>query len=258
MDVLVLGGRSFVALEIVRNFGKNGHTVYTAESLRLHPAGWSRYSRKNFHIPSPRFALEAFAESLEKVIEQNNIQLVVPTCEETFYISFLAPRLVAKFPNLRIAAGKYEDVALLHDKFLFSQLTTELDIKTPRTFIVKTHDDIQQVRTQLKDQDLILKLRFSRFGSSVRVVKAEDNIEAIDLQNLEWVCQEFIDGPLLCSYSYTVNGEVTATVNYESPFSAQHGVLTAFRPTENLQVLEGITSIADKLHYTGNLSFDYI
>lgn len=258
MNVLVLGGRSFVALEIVRNLGRRGHRVFTAESIRVHPAGWSRYVHKNFHIPPARFATERFIQALDDIIQRHDIDMLIPTCEETFYVSHAAPVLTAKYPNLLITCGSYENISLLHDKLLCSKLSSKLSIPTPRTYLIRSHDDLVRTRREFKGRKVVLKRRFSRFGSDVYILEPPDNGDHVDLDKSDWLCQEYIDGSLLCTYTQALDGDVSVSVLYESPFSNQNGVLTAFTPVDNGIVNSYISKIARELSYSGSLSFDFI
>lgn len=258
MNILLLGGRSFVALELARNFGRHGHTVITAESVPVHPAGWSRYASKNFSIASPRFAADSFFNDLCHVIEDESIELLVPTCEETYYIAQLMPSLNSKYPNLQIASASIEHISQLHDKLLCMELCEKLNIKSPRTLPIRHMTDLVKARAQFGDSRILIKPRFSRFGTDIHIIEPSDDLEGIDLEDKEWVCQNYIDGSLMCSYSYASQGNTIATVCYLDPLNKSGEASTVFLPVTNSSAHEAIEKIIKHLGYSGSISFDFI
>lgn len=258
MNILLLGGRSFVALELARNFGRHGHKVITAESIAVHPAGWSRYTRKNIRVASPRFATDAFFNDLCRIIENETIDLLVPTCEETYYIAQFAPSLARKYPALKIASASIEHINQLHDKLLCMELCQELNLKSPRTLLVRSTEDLVKARKQFGDSRIIIKPRFSRFGTNIHIIDHTDTLDTIDLDNKEWVCQEYIDGALMCSYSYASDGATIVTVCYQDPLNKSGEASTIFQPVRNDFAREAIETIVKSQGYSGSISFDFI
>ena len=90
---LITGARAPVALELARNLSKDGHTVYIADSLRFPLARCSNFVKKIFRIAAPRLSLSQFKNDLQKIIKDYNIDLLIPTCEEVFYISAIKSSL---------------------------------------------------------------------------------------------------------------------------------------------------------------------
>ena len=258
MNILLLGGRSFVALELARNFGRHGHAVYTAESIPVHPAAWSRYTHKNIRVASPRFAISAFYADLCRIIEEEAIEFLVPTCEETYYVSRLTPALASKYPHLQISSGSIEHIRQLHDKLLCMELCRELEVDSPRTTLIRSTQDLMNARQVFSDCRIIIKPRFSRFGAEVLVIEPTDKLDAIDLAGKEWVCQEYIEGQLLCSYAYVKDGTPTATICYQDPLNKSGEASTVFLPVIHDQASSAIATITQRLNYSGSISFDFI
>ena len=89
MKILVTGGRSPYTLELIRLLGKSGHEVISVEFLPIYLSQFSKYLSKKFQIGSPVYNFSRFQAELLKIIDQEKIDLILPTCEEIFYISKL-------------------------------------------------------------------------------------------------------------------------------------------------------------------------
>ena len=87
MRVLILGGRAPVALDHARRFASQGWTAFIGDSLPARLSGWSRSVTRTFRLPPPRDALSAFATELNAIIQRERIDLLLPTCEEVFFVS---------------------------------------------------------------------------------------------------------------------------------------------------------------------------
>src|SRR5512140_1701805 len=87
LNVLLTGGRAPATLELARLFHRSGHRVFVAESLRGHLSAPSRAVNGNFVVPPPRQDTEGFIKALRGIIAAQHIDLLIPTCEEIFYVS---------------------------------------------------------------------------------------------------------------------------------------------------------------------------
>src|SRR5688500_4557008 len=86
-NILLTGGRAPASLQLARVFHRAGHTVFMAESLRGHLSAPSNAIEKNFIVPPARQQTEAFIKAIAKIVIENKIDLLIPTCEEVFYIA---------------------------------------------------------------------------------------------------------------------------------------------------------------------------
>src|SRR5690554_2425064 len=85
--ILLTGGRAPATLELARLLSNAGHDVYIAESMRYNLTQYSKHIKKSFVIPPPRTNHEGFIVQLIEIIQQEHIDVLIPTCEEVFYIS---------------------------------------------------------------------------------------------------------------------------------------------------------------------------
>lgn len=85
MNILITSGRSFVSLELARIL-KN-HDIYIQDFQQEFICKYSKYVKKYFIISSAKFDFENYKKNMMQIIQENNIELVIPTCEDIFYIS---------------------------------------------------------------------------------------------------------------------------------------------------------------------------
>ena len=262
MRVLVLGGRSLVALEIVRNLGRHGHAAYVAESVAVNPAAWSRHARGSVRIRSPRFRFLGFLEDLATAVDRHGIDMIVPTCEETFYVARGAEWLRRHCPGVRIAAGAFDHIAALHDKHRVIQILERLDVPVPETGLVRSAEELEALLRRDRRGPLVLKRRFSRFGVQVRLLppharRPQPEI-GFDSDAGDWVAQEFVEGGLQCAYAYAHEGRLVTSMQYADAGASSFQVLTTFRPTYDPRFHEAIERAVAGMHYSGHISFDAI
>ena len=86
-NILFTGGRAPATLELARAFHRASHMVFMAESLRGHLSEPSNALAENFLVPPPRQQTSAFLDTLESIVCENKIDLLIPTCEEVFYVA---------------------------------------------------------------------------------------------------------------------------------------------------------------------------
>lgn len=188
--VLLTGGRAPAALELARLLAAAGWTVYAADSLRYTLCGASRAVRRSFTVPAPGYDAAGFAEALETIIRREQIDWLVPTCEEIFYVAQAAERLGRW---CRIAAPPWKQLAMLHSKLAFIRCAASHGFDVPYTERLAAGTALGgdlplPLPAELLPEPLrpdrplgvdgyVLKPEFSRFASRVRIVvpEAESN-----------------------------------------------------------------------------------
>ena len=114
-NFLVTGARAPVALEIIRNLHNNKHNAYLADSLRFPIAKNSRAVKKYFYIHQARFEYEQFVSDLIDIIVNNEIDYIIPTCEEIFYIAHAKERLEQ---HCHVICSDFTLLSKMHDKYI--------------------------------------------------------------------------------------------------------------------------------------------
>jgi hypothetical protein len=73
-----------------------------------------------------------------------------------------------------------------------------------------------------------------------------------------WLVQEFVDGPMLCTYSTLHEGNATAHCAYRAPRQWEHSTGIQFESVDGRESLAVVETIGRALGYTGQISFDFV
>lgn len=255
--VLITGGRAPVALELARLLAAEGITVHAADSF---PAAFTKASNtvaKWHDLPSPRFAYAAFVDALESILINEGIELLIPTCEETFYVSKAKARLSK---HAAVFVDDIDKLHTLHNKERFIQRLASNQIDVPKTWYVTSMAEWKKVTAQFPDSfRYVAKPVYSRFASRVWIGTKDlpqPNIQVS--QEQPWIIQEYLEGPHLCSFSIAVNGKLMLHSTYPTEFTAGKGATVAFRHIAVPEIEQFVRRIVVLENYTGMISFDYI
>jgi hypothetical protein len=253
MRVLILGARAPVALDHARRFHAQGATVFVGDSHACRLSSASRAVAGVVRLPPPRTELLAFAAELARHIAEKRIDLVLPTCEEVFYLS----RIRARLPiGCNVFAAPFDTLRELHSKQRFLELATHCGVHTPTSARV---DSLAAAREWAGARPLVLKPEFSRFGVHVRLYPQGMPADAATLPPLgHWVAQEFCAGRELCSYSIAVNGALRAHVAYEPAYRLSRSSSFYFDPVSMPAIRSFVEVFVRKISFTGQISFDWI
>lgn len=252
-NVLILGGRAPVALDHARRFAHQGWTVTVADSISCSISGASRAVKTALRIASPRHAPARFAADLARACSTHAIDLVVPTCEEVFFVSRYRQSLPQ---NVRVLADDFDKLRDVHSKWSFLSLARGCGVEVPRSSTVTS---IGEARAWAGTRPVVLKPEFSRFGVHVRLYRNGIPHDAPELAPLgRWVVQTYLTGTEYCSYSVADKGRLVAHSLYRPTWRMQTSSSFYFEPA-SIEAIRGfVASFARKLEFTGQLSFDWI
>lgn len=253
--VLLTGGRAPVTLDLVRYFAAEGYLVYVADSFTYHLSKSSNKVEKSFTISSPVHSYEQFITDLHEIIKTYQIDLLVPTCEEIFYIA------KGKKTLEKDCIVFCEELSILnefHHKYKFIQKVQAKGLPIPETYVVHSQDEYKKA-LHLIQCDAVVKPVYSRFGTEVVFVK-KDHIEDINSQFREgvYVVQEEIKGKTICNYSILHHGKLMATANYEVHYTAGKGAAIQFQHTPHLKIKQWLEQFFKNSNVTGQFAFDFI
>jgi hypothetical protein len=256
--VLLTGARAPVTLELIRLFARAGHPVFVAESARLYLGQASRFVTRSYMLPKPRLEPQAFIQELERILQLEQVDLVIPTCEEIFWISGMieGSRVCEKF-----FVTDPEVLLELHDKSRFSELARELKLRFPETRILKSRFDLGQLPRHKK---WILKPAFSRFAAKTQVLEIAAKPPNLEPSaNQVWLAQDFLEGQELCSFAVARAGKVQAFVLYRPVWRAGFGASVMFESIaandpSSLEALATTRAVVEHTNFTGQIAFDFI
>jgi hypothetical protein len=253
MRVLILGGRAPVALDHARRFARGGHQVWIGDSVSCRLSGASRAVNGVVSLPPPRNALLQFADVLADTIHKLKIDLILPTCEEVFFLSRIRHRLPV---TCNVFVAPFEQLRQLHSKFEFIELARTCGADVPQTCSVS---NIDEAKAWAGERPVVLKPEFSRFGIHVRlhpngIADASGSLPPLG----RWVAQEFRKGRELCSYAIAVNGKLMTNICYEPTYRIARSSSYYFEPVA-VPVIDGfVKRFVEHISYTGQISFDWI
>lgn len=251
MNILLTGGRAPATLDLARAFHRAGHTVSMAESLRGHLSQPSAAVKAQFVVPAPRQESEAFLGALKKIITENQIEVLIPTCEEIFHIA----KGLNDLP-CRVFSEPLKKLDTVHNKWRFVVYAVEHDLRAPETMYVRIQDDLLHAFAQWRE--LVVKPVYSRFASRTLILPSLKHALATLTFGSPWVAQEYIPGRQFCTYSICHNGHITAHTTYPTTFTAGQGAAIAFQHVEHPAIFEWVRAFVKSLNFTGQIAFDFI
>ena len=240
-----------MALELARVFHRAGHTVFMAESLRGHLSQPSAAVKANFLVPAPRQETRAFLAALKKIVEQNQIDLLIPTCEEVFHIA----KGLDDIP-CRVFSESLAKLDLLHNKWKFAINTSNYGLRIPDTLLVQNQGDLLQAFAHWRG--LVLKPVYSRFASRTLILPALKEALSTLTFGEPWVAQNYIKGMEACTYSICHNGHITAHTAYLPRFTAGQGATIVFQHTDHPAIFQWVKTFVEKNRFTGQIAFDFL
>jgi len=245
-NILILGARAPIALEMCRSFHHHGHTVFMADSLHLTLARWSNSVKKYFVLPAPAFNLEAFRKELQRIIQEYKITHCIPTCEESFYVSMIRADLPCK-----VWIDDIQKLDQLHNKFTFIQFAQNY-FAVPQTINVANFSNWET------SEKFVFKPIYSRFGHQTIIGQLAVLCKARIKQPNQWIVQELIVGKEICVYSIWEEGQLKAFSAYYPKYRYGQGAGIYFETFWDDKIFEAVQQFGKALNYTGQLSFDFI
>jgi predicted ATP-grasp superfamily ATP-dependent carboligase len=250
--ILITGGRAPAALELARIFKRAGHQVFTAESQANCLTQASHCVQCAFHVPPPRQNTAQFIQALKHIVQDQAIDLIVPTCEEVFYLAQGRAELA---PHCQVFVEPLERLRPLHHKYTFIQLAQRFGLSVPKTALVRSPQDLRAAARRWPDW--VLKPVYSRFATQTLIRPSLQQAEWACTQG-QWVAQEYLPGPAYCTYSVAHQGQLSAHAVYRSEFTAGQGATVAFANCLHPAIQAWVERFCAAYHFTGQIAFDFI
>ena len=178
--------------------------------------------------------------------------LIVPTCEEVFYVAAAAAR--GEFAD-RVFAPPLETLRTLHSKRLFPAFARSIGLAAPETWSIGSRADLDSLG--LDPATLVLKPEYSRFGTETLVRPDAKALRRFALER-PWVAQRFVAGAEICVWSAAREGRIVASAAYRPRWRHRRAAAFAFERVD-LPAAEAVAArVAEATGMTGHLSFDLI
>lgn len=253
-SVLITGARAPAALHLARLFHGAGHRVVLGDSLNQPLARASRSCADYFPLPRPREEPEAYADRLSDLLDAESISLVIPTCEEIFY---LAEIWRDRPMPARLFAPPADLLAAAHNKHAFVKMVRAMGLRAPETLLLTSDADLRALCDQ--STELVFKPVWSRFASHTLLhPRSSDLTRVRPTASTPWVAQKFVDGNEISVYAVAIGGILKAASFYRSLHRAGQGAGICFEPVNVPAARDFLMTFAEKSNWTGQLSFDLI
>jgi len=260
MRVLVTSSRNPFALDLIRKLGSTGHTVVASDTYGGAIGSHSKYVHAHVVTASPRFDTDQFVADVNDIVAQHEIDVILPSFEEAFYLSARAADLPSA---VTLFTGDFDKLARLHDKVSFQRLAHNAGVPVPETVVAT--DDESLAAAIARFPQYFARAAFSRGGvgllTNTGPLAGTMSVEDCHpTPEQPWLVQPFVDGPMVCTYSTVVDGRVTAHCTYRAPEQWAHSTGITFLAIDSTQTLDYTQRLVDALdeNYTGQLSFDFV
>ncbi|MEY0302432.1 ATP-grasp domain-containing protein [Providencia manganoxydans] len=254
MNVLILGARAPACLEWARAFEEAGWAVSVGDSLSQPLSRFSRSVQHYIRLPEPRKDPAAWIEALATAIKTQRIDLLLPTCEEVFYLAHGLERLL---PLCRVLTSDFSLLHRLHHKGHFAAMVDGWSVTAPETHLLT---DRQSLLTFADEATRwVFKPAYSRFASQTLISPSAQQLNNVQPTQAEpWIAQRFIEGQEFCSFSILIDGELRAHSCYHPRYRVGRGSGIYFQPSTPEPVRQFLEHFGQETAYNGQVGFDFI
>ena len=258
MRLLITSSRMPFALDAIRKLGERRHEVFACDSYAASPGSHSKYLAGHFTTASPSADPDGFAGDVERIARENEIEIVLPMFEEAFYLAAQHERISAV---TRLYAPPFRTLAKVHDKGSFQELCDRLEIRTPRTVLAHSGEELREAIRRFPR--FFARAAFSRGGVGLltNTGPLAGHLSPDDCHPTEanpWLVQEFVDGPKHCTYSALHDGRVASHLAYRAPRQWEHSTGIQFLSVDPSDTLGTVERLGSELSWDGQMSLDFI
>lgn len=254
MRVLILGARAPVCLEWARAFRVSGWQVHAADSLAWPLTRASRSVDSYIRLPEPRYALQEWTAALASAITAHQIDLLLPTCEEAFYLAHVMHSLPS---SCQVFCSPFELMHHLHHKGWFAALTQGWSVAAPQTLLLESTEAVRALAYD--SSQWVFKPAYSRFAARTLIAPEGTQLAGVHpTPQAPWVAQRYVAGREYCSFSVLVQGRVTAHACYHPRYRVGRGSGIFFEPADPPALREFVQQFGQVTGYTGQVGFDFM
>lgn len=177
--MLLTEGSSLTSREVITCLGPPGYELEVLDADPLCVARFSRWVRRVHRCPPAGADPLAYVRTLERVVAERGIDVVLPTHEQAWLLSCARPLLAS---SVWVALAGADAFARVQSKIAFAQLLDELGLPQPEWRLVQGAQDLDDLAFPYW-----LKSAFSTAGQGVR--------EVVDTRSRETALAALLDHP---------------------------------------------------------------
>jgi hypothetical protein len=253
--VVITGARAPVAIDLARAFAASGREIRLADSAMSCAARWSNVGRgRVLRLPRARGNFPAYRSAWQALVAQMQPDLIVPTCEEVFFVAAVAAQ--CGFAD-RVFAPSPALLRTLHSKIDFPAFARSLGITAPETWAVDSREQCEAL--PLAPGALVFKPEFSRFGTAMLMRPGREALRRVDaMPGRRWAAQCHVEGEEICLWAAAREGRIVASAAYRPAWRLGQAASYAFETIDCPAALTVASTIAASTGMSGQLSFDII
>ena len=260
MNILITSWRTVVSLEFLRLLHSHENNLFVIESQENFMSKHSRYLKKYVLVHTPKYEFEKYKKDVLHVIKHEKIDLVIPTCEDIFYISRFKDEIESL--GCKIISDTFEKLKLFHSKIEIMKISENLWVLIPLTLEFNSLEKLKDYIEKNPDFRYVAKPKYSRFSSFISSNAMNDTIGLddikIDLSSNSYILQEYVPWQVVCSYSIFDKWKLVSHLNYKSILNYKNWASTYFESFENDSILNFVRNFAKKFDFDWQISFDFI
>ena len=252
MHVLILGARAPACLEWARIFAAANWEVSAADSLKWPISRYSKAVRRYLRLPEPRSDPKAWVAAIHAIIGDLDINLILPTCEEVFYLSHGLPQLPGRVFTADLAL-----LQQLHHKYRFACMVQDWPCAAPESNLISSTAALEQYCGD--SHTWVFKPAYSRFANRTLIKPKPAALTKIQpSSSYPWVAQRYAPGKEYCSFSLLVAGQLRAHACYHPRYRVGQSSGIYFEPADIAAIEAFVVQFGEATGYSGQVAFDFI
>ncbi|GAB5538683.1 MAG: hypothetical protein Salg2KO_07860 [Salibacteraceae bacterium] len=269
--ILVLDGYIRNSVAIVRSLGKAGYPcdilvqrhangLYAALQRALR----SKHAKRVFEVSGREE--KSLIEEVLRILSSGEYSCVI--AGGTFYSNFLSRNKQVLSPYAHVLMEDYSKVSQVHNKESCMELAARIGVNTPGTYRAYNSDDLKIIAEKTKGKVIV---KFNDSYASKGLVKydstpeffVQDYVSKFGFDHSDDnfpLIQQYIDGDLIDSTSFSVDGDPKAILTQKREMTAWlEGGGGIVNITNDVQsVKHQAAMLLRHLHWTGHVEMDWI
>lgn len=255
MNILITGARAPIAVEMAKALKHEGHRIWMSDCLSRPLGKFSPHSNGYIRTPAPRTNFAGFEASLVAACIQHEIDYIIPTCEEVFWLA--AVRNLPARTQLR--ASSLETLYLLHNKAIFSQMASDLGYGCTVNRLLRSKEEVKALADYVEMSHFVVKPVFSRSGRHTLLSPSWSQLKKLKpTPEQPWLAQTRETGTEYCVYNVAHEGKLLMHVAYSPKYRAGNGSSVYFEPLRLEPLAQLSQAFIEATNFTGQISFDVI